>query len=317
MKVQILSLLAGLAMAGCAAAASPQQFHAGISHIVVPNVDSLDAFVWYPTEAAEVAWQAGPFPIAASQDAPIAAGGLFPIILFSHGGGSSRGTPLVFRDLAAHLAREGFVVVAPAHSGWLAARPPQVREALDAVLVDPRFSTRVDPARMGMMGFSLGGAVTLILAGAVPDEMHWSVYCSEHRDDPKACAGVPAPGAVNAEASRKLAEALPLKALVLMDPLAALFDRDGLISVDMPTLLYRAERSDLRAEGNALALAAGLPRPPRQETTPGGHFVFIDPCFPLLEAEAPEACIDAPGVDRVAIHRQIEAEISDFLRHNL
>jgi hypothetical protein len=50
---------------------------------------------------------------------------------------------------------------------------------------------------------------------------------------------------------------------------------------------------------------------------PGGHFIFVDPCPPALEADAPALCKDAPAVDRAAVHRRIEAEIADFLRRNL
>jgi len=85
----------------------------------------------------------------------------------------------------------------------------------------------------------------------------------------------------------------------------------------MPVLLYRAEDSDLPADGNIFALAAGLPHTPQQETTPGGHFIFVDPCPPAVEADAPAACQDTVGVDRAAVHRRIEAEIAAFLQQNL
>ena len=110
---------------------------------------------------------------------------------------------------------------------------------------------------------------------------------------------------------------LPVKALVLFEPYGAPFDQEALTSLTMPVLLYRAEHSELGAEGNIFALAAALPRPPRQETVPGGHFIFIDPCPPALVKEVPAACKDATGVDRAAIHRRIEVEVADFLRNNL
>jgi predicted dienelactone hydrolase len=168
-----------------------------------------------------------------------------------------------------------------------------------------------------MMGFSYGGAVALMVAGAVPDLAHLAAYCRGRTDDPKACDGVPTDGSLANFVGKRSPDALAMKALVLMEPLGALFDRNGLTSVDMPTLLYRAEVSDLKAEGNILALAAALPHPPRQETVPGGHFIFVDPCPPALEAESPAACKDAPAVDRAAVHRRVEVEIGDFLRRNL
>jgi predicted dienelactone hydrolase len=219
--------------------------------------------------------------------------------------------------------QEGPFTIAPFHPGSrlpreaLEDRPCQIHKALDAMLADPRFATRADPSRVGMMGFSHGGTVTLIAAGAVPDLAHLAAYCRDRTDDPKACDGVPTDGSLANVVGKRLTDALTVKALVLMEPWGALFDRNGLTSVGMPTLLYRAEGSDLKAEGNIHALAAALPHPPRQETVPGGHFIFVDPCSPVLEAESPAACKDAPAVDRAAVHRRIEVEIGDFLRRNL
>jgi predicted dienelactone hydrolase len=292
----------------------------------VQDVVPFDAAVVYPTGAGEVPFQDGPYTIAASRDAPIATGAPFPIVLFSHGGASTLtagGSPLPYAALLTSLAREGFVVVAPFHPGSKDPRearedrPRQIHKALNAMLADPRFAAHVDPNRLGMMGFSYGGAVTLIVAGAVPDLAHLAAYCRDHTDDLKACDGVPTDGSAANVVGKRSPDVLAMKALVLMEPLGALFDRNGLTSVDMPTLLYRAEGSDLKAEGNILALAAALPHPPRQETVPGGHFIFFGLCPPALGAELPAVCKDAPTVDRAAVHRRIEVEIGDFLRRNL
>ena len=325
--IRALFLVLALLVAGAASAqADPQRFHAGIARITVQDVVPFDAVVAYPTGAGEVPSQDLAFTIAASRDAPIATGALFPIVLFSHGGGrtlTAGGSPLPHAALFTSLAREGFVVVAPFHPGSKNPgearedRPRQIHKALNAMLADPRFATHADPNRLGMMGFSYGGAVALIVAGAVPDLAHLAAYCRDRTDDPKACDGVPTDGSLANVVGKRSPDALAMKALVLMEPWGALFDRNGLTSADMPTLLYRAESSDLKAEGNILALAAALPHPPRQETVPGGHFIFVDPCPPALEAEAPVSCKDAPGVDRAAVHRRIEVEIGDFLRRNL
>jgi predicted dienelactone hydrolase len=325
--IRALFLVLTLLVAGAPfAQADPQRFHAGIARINVQDVVPFEAVVVYPTGTGETPFQDGPFTIAASRDAPITTGAPFPIVLFSHGGGGTLkagGSPLPYAALLTSLAREGFVVVAPFHPGSkrpgeaLEDRPRQIHKALDAMLADPRFATRADPDRLGMMGFSYGGAVTLIAAGAVPDLAHLAAYCQDRTDDPKACDGVPTDGSLANVVGKRSPDALAMKALVLMEPWGALFDRNGLTSVGMPTLLYRAEGSDLKAEGNIFALATALPHPPRQETVAGGHFIFFGPCPPALEADAPEVCKDALAVDRAAIHRRIEIEIGDFLRRNL
>ncbi len=319
MRSLILSL--ALAVAGISTAlADPPSFRAGVTRITVQDTTPFDALIAYPTEAAEVSVEEGPIRLLASRDAPVAAGARFPVVLFSHGG-SGPGTPLVHRDLLLHLAREGFIVIAPFHPGTgqpFIDRPRQIHKALDSVLADPRFSKHADPDRIGMAGFSFGGAVTLIVAGAMIDLAHLSAYCHDHADDSRACDGIATDGSwAKVPPSRKSDDALPLKALVLLEPYGALFERKGLGSLDLPILIYSASQSDLRAEGNALALAKALPRPPQQVAVPGSHFVFVDPCSPILATRAPQVCSDPPGTDRAAIHQRFRREISDFLRANM
>ena len=318
------SLMFGLllAVAGIStASADPRSFHAGITRITVLDTTPFDALIASPTDGAEVSVEEGPFRFSASRDAAVAAGPRFPVVLFSHGGGQRPGTPLGHGDLLLHLARQGFIVIAPFHPATerpFVDRPRHVHKALDAVLADPRFSNRADPGRVGMMGFSFGGAVSLIVAGANIDLAHLSAYCRVHPDDSRACEGIATDGSwAKVPPSPKSDDTLPLKILVLLEPYGAPFERKGLGSLDLPMLIYSASQSDLRPEGNALALAKALPRPPQQVAVPGSHFVFVDPCSSILAARAPEACSDPPGTDRAAIHQRFRREIADFLRANL
>jgi predicted dienelactone hydrolase len=290
----VLGLL--LALAGLSTASAD----AGITRITVQDTTPFDAAIAYPTEAAQAR---------------------FPIVLFSHGGGRGPGTPLVHRDLLLHLAREGFMVIAPFHPASakpFVDRPRHIHKALDAVLADPRFAKRADPDRIGMMGFSFGGAVTLIVAGASIDLAHLSAYCRDHPDDSRACGGIATDGSwAKVPPGQKSEDTLPLKALVLLEPYGAPFERKGLQSLDQPTLIYSASQSDLRPEGNALSLAKALARPPQQVAVPGSHFVFVDPCSLIIAVRAPEVCRDPPGTDRAAIHQRFRREIADFLRTNM
>lgn len=324
--MRALFLVLTLLVAGTSAQADPQRFRAGLTRVTVQDVVPFDTLIVYPTDAAEVAFQDGPYTIVAGRDAPVASGARFPVVFFSHGGGGTikaGGSSLPYAALLTSLARAGFIVVAPFHPGSkrpreaLEDRPRQIHKALTAMLADPRFAMHADPNHLGMMGFSYGGAVALIVAGATPSLAHLAAYCRDRNDDPMACDGVPTDGSLANAVGRRSLDALDVNALILMEPFGALFDRDGLTSVGMPTLVYRADSSNLKADGNILALAAALPHPPRQETVPGGHFIFFGPCPPAVAADAPAACKDAPGVDRAAVHRRIEVEIGDFLRGNL
>lgn len=88
--------------------AEAEPFHAGVVRISVVTEVPFDVLVWYPTKAEEVPWQAGPFPIPASHNAAIASGH-FPIVLLSHGGGVTGGTPLVLRELSAASRDRGLL----------------------------------------------------------------------------------------------------------------------------------------------------------------------------------------------------------------
>jgi predicted dienelactone hydrolase len=307
------------------ALSATESFYAGITRISVPTDVPFDMLVWYPTQAEEVPWQADPFTIPASHDAAIATGN-FPIVLLSHGGGATGGSPLLLCDLSAYLARQGFIVVAPFHGKTgLTVRPLQVVRALDALLANPRFKTHSEPMRLGMLGFSLGGAVTLELAGAIPNAAHLASYCSTHPDDIMSCRPAPGRDGGNGSASRQSPSAenapppsrLPLKAIVLLDPFAVLFQHDELAAVTMPVLLFRPDQSALPGEGNAFGLAVTLPHPPQYQTVPGGHFIFADVCAPFLQSSAPEVCLDPPGVDRAAIHIGLKEQIAKFFHDNL
>lgn len=300
-----------------AGAAGAQPFGAGVARMAVPDVTPFEVLVAYPTHAADGAIALGPFTVPASHETAVAPGTRFPVVIFSHGSGRGPGTPLMHRGLLLHLARQGFVVVAPFHPGTarpFADRPRHVRRAFEHVLGDRRFAPHVDPARLAMMGFSFGGAVTLLSAGAMLDLQHLATYCRGRPDDPRACDGIPADDSLTGVPARGSPDALAIKALVLFEPFGAPFQGSGLASVDVPVLIYRALQSDLRAAGNALALARNLPKPPQQAEVPGSHFVFVDPCPAALAEQAPQICADPAGVDRAAVQARVKREVTAFLR---
>ena len=319
-----------LGFSGTAAMAAPYQ--AGVARLAVKDDggETSSGIIWYPSDAPEVPWQAGPFRIAASQDAPVAPG-RFPVILLSHG---RQGGPLSHRAMAAHLAREGFIVIAPTHVGDAAGQPPaaspiqamvnrphQATAALDAALRDNRFSPHAHPDRIGMIGYSAGGYTALVLAGAKADLALAAAYCkAEATNDPGSCGfaldtltqASPEPKTWQFPAGPRV------KALVLLDPLATMFDAPGLAAINLPVRLYRPQDDAyMKAAKNAVALARNLPRPPQEFTVPGRHFVFVDPCPEAVAAEAALVCLDEPGVDRPAVHRRLESEVTEFLKGNL
>ncbi|MES1163096.1 MAG: dienelactone hydrolase, partial [Rhizobacter sp.] len=175
-----LSVVATLA-AACAVLLAPLAAIAqgvGIARLTTRGEYAVPVAVWYPSPAPTVDWDAGPYRLHATRDAPVAAGP-HALIVLSHGSG---GSELGHADLAEALARAGYIVAAPRHLGdsfdapqgrgsdvQLVGRPWQAVAALDTVLADPRFAAAIDARRIGMAGFSAGAYTTLVMVGARPD----------------------------------------------------------------------------------------------------------------------------------------------------
>jgi len=255
-------------------------------------------------------------------DAPIAAG-RHALIVLSHGHG---GDMYGHHDLAEALARHGYVVVAPEHVGdsWrdqsgfgsdrvLLGRAWQASAVLSAVLADATLAAHVDPARIGAAGFSAGGYTTLLLLGARPDFSLFATFCRAHPDTAQICDGPPAKRFTTIDHPPPMRDAR-IRAGFAMAPLSLIFDQAGLRDVHAPVFLYAAERDQvLLPDYNARAIKPWLPNLVAYREVPGaGHFVFLAPCSPGLLKKLPDICIDAPGIDRVAVHRQVAEDAIAF-----
>ena len=131
----------------------------------------LDTWIWYPAAGGGAATVA---------DAPPRADGPWPLVVYSHGTG---GRPDDATHLSEHLARNGYVVAAPAfpltsraaHTRLPAAdvtdagsQPGDVSFVIDALLAHPRFGRLIAAERIGATGISLGGITTYFLSFGLP-----------------------------------------------------------------------------------------------------------------------------------------------------
>lgn len=288
----------------------------------------IAASIWYPAANPTYRAPVGDGPIFDPSFAfigPAIADGPHPLVLLSHGSGGNADS---LGWLSTGLVARGAIVLAVNHPGStsgdssprrsvdLEARAQDLSAALDAVLADPAFAPFIDADRIGAVGFSLGGATALGLAGvrfngAVQDancttgpeaaDCHFfrlgGVRFADHpgfdadaRDPRVAEAVIVDPGFGGAVDGASIPDALAGMTLINLG------DAD------------RLGAADVGPEGNDLA--ARLPGASYVEISPASHFTFLGTCKPgaveMLEEEADDPiCTDPAGTDRAATHQRL------------
>jgi predicted dienelactone hydrolase len=309
------------------ASARDGQMNVGIVSLATGGEYDIPVAVWYPTAAPRTEWQTGSGLIHATRNAAIAAG-THPLIILSHGSG---GSEFGHADLAEALASHGYVVATPRHLGdsydrpegrftdkQIVGRPWQAVATLDAVLADKRVGPSIDAKRIGMAGFSAGAYTTMVMAGAKPNFALYTAYCAAHADDHGVC---PAGGQSALQRTRpgwNVPSDSRVRAAVAMAPFSIMFDAKGVAGVTIPLRIYKASDDQvLRNRWNTDHLLSLLPASVERGELAGGHYVFIAPCSDEMKTAMPFLCVDAPGVDRVAEHARLNAEIIDFFDRKL
>ena len=269
--------------------------------------------------------EVGPYRVEASPEVPIA-DGQYPLVVISHGHAGSR---FGHHDLAEHLARSGFIVAAVEHAGdsWndqtafgtdraMYGRAYQASAAIDAVLADTLIGPHVDPARIGVTGFSAGGYTALTLVGASPDFALRGPYCERHPGDEEICK---TPKLEKVLGDLKPMRDTRVKAAFVMAPLGIFFRPAALEAVTTPVFLAWADHDPvLLPDENAERVQHGLKTVSGTHIVQGaGHYVFLAPCTAELASEAARLCEDPVGVDRLAVHRALNAEAATFFRASL
>ena len=148
----------------------------------------MDFAVWYPSPRFPRDVILDGWSIHVSKDS-VASLGRYPIILISHDTASCR---LASHDLAANLARQGFVVVAPTHPGdsvndtralftaqTFFQRPQHLLLALKSLAEHNFFAPIIDVRRIGILGVGAGAITALQMAGAAPDLSLLPNHCPE------------------------------------------------------------------------------------------------------------------------------------------
>jgi predicted dienelactone hydrolase len=265
--------------------------------------------------------------------------------VLSHGtGGNAAGMGWLGTALAAH----GYVVAAVNHPGntlgntgiedytvqgfslwWLRARDLNV--VIDGMLADPTFGPRIDRGRIAAAGFSLGGYTMIALAGGITDLGRLQTICGS---GPETCRGprefpdLPRQRAELAERDAAFRAALDaagasqrdprVRAIFAMAPgLGFLFTPESLRAIAVPVRLVVGDDDREVTAEPAQRFAGEIPK---AELTilPGGvgHYAFFNTCTAAGRSTLALVCVDAPGVERDAVHhRTVDMALRFFATH--
>ena len=297
---------------------------AGFQFIDIPaegDAPALHGAVWSPCAAPAGDIKLSNITLPGVTDCPIS-GDKLPLIVVSHGHG---GSFVGHHDTAETLADAGFIVAAINHPGDTSTdmsradrlsvfveRPTDIKRLVDFMLKGSPAAAKIDPQRIGFFGFSRGGYTGLVVAGAEPD---WPAVAVR-------CTGSPRPicqDILNKEYPAHATDDPRIKAAVIADPLALFFTPDSFAAVQVPIQLWASEKGGDGVEPHDVAkVDKNLPAPHEYHVVPNSaHFAFLTPCPPELAEKRPELCTDPPGFDRVAFHKQLDADVLAFFRAHL
>ncbi|WP_437643484.1 alpha/beta hydrolase family protein [Sorangium sp. So ce362] len=261
---------------------------------------SFPVLLMYPTHVPAEIVAMGPYSLEVAPNAPVD-GGPRRLVVLSHGSGSS---PLVYRTIASHLARSGYVVAMPEHPGDnrndrsmsetvenLRDRPRHVRLTVDALCSDAEIGPHLRGDDIAVIGHSMGGYTALAVAGGQP----WAGPGQrvEVTKDPR------------------------VKALVLMAPATGWFGlNDSLQDVTVPILLLVAEHDRMTPRWQGQLVLDLIPD--RAQVTfkiveNAGHFSFLSPFPPPMRTPGFLPASDPAGFDREAFHRELPQDVREFL----
>ena len=253
-------------------------------------------------------------------------------MLLSHGRGSN---PLLYAWFAETLAAQGYVVAGIYHyrantydqtiaylANKLWQRPRDLSLAIDLLLNDPAWGKQIDAERIGVAGHSQGGFTSLWIGGAKVDADKYLAFQKGWKGKPDRFRPISATLCRSMQHLLSMCTITRIKAAFAMAPgiiKAFGMDRGG---------ARRDEHTDLHHGWRARHADAGrrerrLPAKhiPGAELVviPGlvDHEIFVNECDDEGRDEFPEACIDAPGVDRHAIHEEVGAAALQFFGKNL
>ncbi|EHS53866.1 hypothetical protein PDO_3956 [Rhizobium sp. PDO1-076] len=308
------------------------------------RAEPLSVTVWYPAASGGDRTTVGDNRIFEGTEVlrdAIPARGDFPLILLSHGSGSRA---LGMAWIATALAEAGFVVAGPDHPGTTSGdstpeatpkiweRTADLSAVLDSLTTDPIWRGVVDPAKVGVLGFSLGGTAAMEITGARASLDAYIAYCASYPammdcrwfkggrgfvDDEEIKVPPLDLSSVDRRRFEQSNRDPRFKAAVLVDPgLATAYTPASLAAIDIPLAFVNLGSTGyIPVAVLSDALATKIAGATYRQIDRADHFSFLPLCKPGSAAmlkqigEPDPICEESPQRSRADIH----AEVADHI----
>ena len=262
----------------------------------------------------------------------------WPTVLMSHGTG---GSAMQMAWLGTALARAGFIAVAVDHPGnnangkltpegmalWWE-RATDLSQVLDGMLADAEFGKKMDPARVGAAGFSLGGYTVLELAGAQTDVHEFFAMCKENADaavchlpemrgmgtPDEVLKAVRKSSAISLARSNELYSDDRIDAVFAIAPAVAFtMTEDSLRSIRLPLQMAVGDADRVAPAKDNAAYVRNEVRGAKLTLLPHvDHYTFLDTCPAEGKKKEERYCEDGTGVDRDEVHAKVAEMAAGF-----
>lgn len=266
------------------------------------------------------------------KDAPIVADGLKrPLVMFSHGAG---GNGSVYAWFGEYLASHGYLVAMIYHyrantydssalyvRNRLWQRPRDISLDISYLLQDKVWGPHIDPSRIGVAGHSQGGFASIWIGGAKINPDLFLEYQRGWKNNQMVPAYLREQMRLDADPARDVRDDR-VKAVFAMAPgdiQGFGMDEAGLRQMTIPAyIIVGASDSTTPPKENA-EFAAKHIQHAQLDVLPGqvNHEIFTNECDQAGRDNYPEACIDAPAVDRAKLHEYIGNTALKFFDANL
>jgi predicted dienelactone hydrolase len=266
------------------------------------------------------------------RDVPVVSDGVkHPLVMFSHGAG---GNGAIYAWFGEYLASHGYLVAMVYHfrantydssalyvRNKIWQRPHDLSLMISDLLQDKVWGPHIDPGRIGVAGHSQGGFTSLWIGGAEVNADLFIEYQRSWKNNEMVPAYIREKMKLDAEPARHLRDDRVRAAFAMApgDIQGFGMDESGLRQMTIPVyIIVGAGDTTTPSNENAAFAARHIPHA-HLDVLPGrvGHEIFDNECDQIGRDNYPEACNDAPGVDRAKLHGYIGEAALQFFDSNL